>query len=435
MRRGYAILDFETTGFSPARNDRIIEVGAIYMDPDFRIDGGIETLVNPQRDVGPTHVHGITAREVFDAPTFDQVAPALLKLLDGRVVVGHNIAFDLRFLTAELEREGYEVPDIVAIDTMQIARTLLQEDPPPSFKLHDLGQHLGFGIKEVFDFVNLEQRPAHSAFGDSLVTAFVLSHLARNSSRSNYWISHLDAAESLSWPEYFQVEVEAKRRIDQSTETANQPVSDTLGSITDVLTALGAEAPSREKTAEYSGYLDHALTDRILDASEIETLVKTALKLGLDSVTLGSLHRGYFDEVVRAAWSDGVLTAEEHTDIVGLSEILGIDGDSLRSALQSHTRPMDSSIPSVTVAEPLNETVIVIPPGSIVVLTGEMTVDRVQAENKIIALGHAIGNNVTKKTTIVIAADPYTQSGKAKKARGYGIPVVGEVEGFQLIGI
>src|SRR6218665_3448663 len=154
MRRGYAVLDFETTGLAPARGDRVLEVGAIYMDPNFNIDGGIETLVNPQRDVGPTRVHGITARDVLDAPTFDRVAPGLLDMLDGRVIVGHNISFDLRFLVAELEREGYIVPDFVAIDTLQVARTLLKSSPPPSYKLHDLAGHLGYDIAELFDYVD-----------------------------------------------------------------------------------------------------------------------------------------------------------------------------------------------------------------------------------------------------------------------------------------
>ena len=72
--------------------------------------------------------------------------------------------------------------------------------------------------------------------------------------------------------------------------------------------------------------------------------------------------------------------------------------------------------------------------GSILVLTGEMSVERSLAEARILALGFLLGANVTKKTALVIAADPYTQSGKAKKARAYGIPVVGEADGFRLIG-
>ena len=449
MRRGYAVLDFETTGFSPKHGDRIIEIGAVYMDPELRIDGGLESLVNPQRDVGPTRVHGITAKDVFDAPTFDQVAPALLKMLDGRVIVGHNVSFDLRFLTAELEREGYEVPDYVAIDTMQVARTLFRQEPPASFKLHDLSGHMGFDIESVFEHAGLEQRPEHSAFGDALVTAFVLSRLEQKSAGSNFWRSHLDSAALTKWPEYYPVEVEAKRRGDETRESSRPTgqMTKTSGrSIADVLQALGADAPTPSVTSHYSSLLDGALADRVLDTDEVDALVQKATDLGLDSVTLGSLHRGHFDGVIREAWSDGVLTEEERADILILAELLGIDDDSLKSALQGDN--FRSRIPLAGVGQPALSSnsepspamenqadgIGALGVGGVVVLTGEMTIERNQVEARILALGFAVGANVTKKTVLVIAADPYTQSGKAKKARAYGIPVLGQDDGFSLIG-
>lgn len=442
MRRGYAVLDFETTGFSPKTGDRVIEIGAVYLDPDLRIDGGLETLVNPQRDVGPTRVHGITARDVFDAPTFDKVAPVLLEMLDGRVIVGHNVSFDLRFLTAELEREGYEVPDYVAIDTMQVARTLLREDPPASFKLHDLGAHYGLSIERVFEHVGLEGRPEHSAFGDALVTAFLLGRLEQESRNAAYWKSHLDSAEAVKWPEYYPVETDAKRRGETREEIFASPApaspsashakhaATQSASVSDVLRALGAEVPSRGVTSRYSDLLDAVLTDRVLDADEVDALVQKAQELGLESVTLGSLHRGYFDEAVREAWSDGVLTEEERADILLLAELLGIDDDSLRAALEQQRTEVSTTAAGTAVAtDPAG-----LEAGSILVLTGEMSVERSLAEARILALGFLLGANVTKKTALVIAADPYTQSGKAKKARAYGIPVLGEADGFRLIG-
>lgn len=446
MRRGYAVLDFETTGLSPKRGDRILEVGAVYMNADLTIDRGIETLVNPQRDVGPTHVHGVTARDVFDAPTFDQIAPALLDMLDGRVIVGHNISFDLRFLVAELEREGYEVPEIVAIDTMQVARTLLKQDPPPSFKLHDLSAHLGYGIREVFDHVGLDQRPEHSAFGDALVTAYVLGDLQRKSCTSAFWTDHLDRAERLTWPERYPVDVAAKRRGEQPLEESALAQTRTTaapaggGTIAAVLTALGARTPAAPATAAYTGLLDAALQDRVLDAREVDALVESASVLGLDTVTLGSLHRGHFDGVVRAAWGDGVLSDHERADILRLAELLGIDDDSLRDALCGEGQLAASSSPppvpaSVVAANGVPGTnTATVPPGGVVVLTGALTVERDHVEARLVSLGYVIGANVTKKTALLIAADPYTQSGKAKKARLYGVPVLGESEGLGLLG-
>lgn len=68
------------------------------------------SLVNPQRDLGPQHIHGIQAREVLDAPTFADIVGDLAARLAGRIVVAHNLAFDTRFLVAEYNRIGASVP-------------------------------------------------------------------------------------------------------------------------------------------------------------------------------------------------------------------------------------------------------------------------------------------------------------------------------------
>src|ERR687886_2108778 len=84
-----AVLDVETTGLSP-RTDRIVELGVVLLDDRGEVEAEFETLINPGRDVGPTHLHGIRAADVAEAPSFAEVAPYLRSLLSGRVVVAHN---------------------------------------------------------------------------------------------------------------------------------------------------------------------------------------------------------------------------------------------------------------------------------------------------------------------------------------------------------
>lgn len=66
-------------------------------------------------------------------------------------------------------------------------------------------------------------------------------------------------------------------------------------------------------------------------------------------------------------------------------------------------------------------------PGCRVVLTGNMARPRDEWEALIMAAGLSVGG-MTKKTAVLIAADPASQSGKALKARDYGIPIVTETE-------
>ena len=96
--QGFAAIDMETTGLSP-RIDRVVEIAVIQLDRGLSPCGEFATLINPGRDIGATHIHRITARDVVGAPRFEQVAPMLLDLLRGRVIVAHNVQFDLDSFT------------------------------------------------------------------------------------------------------------------------------------------------------------------------------------------------------------------------------------------------------------------------------------------------------------------------------------------------
>ncbi len=123
---GFATIDFETTGLFPGRSDRAVEVAVVHSDADGTITGRWDTLINPGRDLGPQHIHRISGYEARQAPSFAEIAPRLLELLSGRVVVAHNASFDLRFLLAELARMGYRHgPEVVSLCTMQLAGRFL----------------------------------------------------------------------------------------------------------------------------------------------------------------------------------------------------------------------------------------------------------------------------------------------------------------------
>ena len=104
-----AIIDAETTGLNPYRHDRIVEVAAVVIRPDGETLREFVSLINPERDMGPTGLHGITAGDVLQAPRFGEVAPALLETLNGCVAIaGHNVRFDYSFLACEFERRSEE---------------------------------------------------------------------------------------------------------------------------------------------------------------------------------------------------------------------------------------------------------------------------------------------------------------------------------------
>jgi len=117
-----AIIDVETTGLFPLRHDRVVEVAAVVVEADGRIVREFVSLVNPERDIGPTSIHGLTAEDVLQAPQFGEIAGLLVETLQGTVALaGHNVRFDQQFMESEFSRIESPVPQCFAICTMQLA--------------------------------------------------------------------------------------------------------------------------------------------------------------------------------------------------------------------------------------------------------------------------------------------------------------------------
>jgi DNA polymerase III epsilon subunit family exonuclease len=161
-----AVLDFETTGLRVGKDDRIVEIGVVRVDPE---RGGrwsetrFETLVHPERGIPGrvVKIHGITDSMVRTAPRFEQVAPELVSLLEGAVVVGHNVTFDLAFLRRECRRKGVAAPVLgPVIDTLQVSR-------------HVFGFYR-CNLVSLAERMGIAHRRAHTALGDAETTLFVL---------------------------------------------------------------------------------------------------------------------------------------------------------------------------------------------------------------------------------------------------------------------
>ncbi|HNT98106.1 MAG TPA: 3'-5' exonuclease [Elusimicrobiales bacterium] len=118
----FSFLDVETTGLSP-RSARVCEVAAISFRGEERL-GSLAELVNPGGPIPAacSAIHGITDEMVKDSPSFGEIAPRLLAMLENTVIVGHNADFDIRFLRAECERVGLKFPGLPVVDTLAIAR-------------------------------------------------------------------------------------------------------------------------------------------------------------------------------------------------------------------------------------------------------------------------------------------------------------------------
>ena len=131
---------------------------------------------------------------------------------------------------------------------------------------------------------------------------------------------------------------------------------------------------------------------------------------------------------------DGVLTTEEMADLLEVADVLDLSSATIARTLQAPVRPVAGNPGAVrpVSGNPAAGRPGAVPPtfslapGDLIVLTGDMTRPRVEWERDLAHRGFTPWPAVTKKVRLVVAADPDTLSGKARKARDYGIPVVSE---------
>lgn len=184
---GFAVVDVEATGRSPWRH-RVVEVAVVLLDGALRPEAEFCTLLDPLGPVGPTHVHRIAQADVEGAPRFREIAPRLLELLAGRVLVGHHVTCDHAFLDREFARIGVPLPPVPLLCTMRLARA-------------HLPQARGFGLAACAEAAGLGRFPAHTALGDARATAELLRHcVGAPSCPPDDWAVPLREAARVPWP-------------------------------------------------------------------------------------------------------------------------------------------------------------------------------------------------------------------------------------------
>ena len=167
----FAVVDVETTGSGRQGDDRITEIAVVH------VRGGeahtaLEMLVNPQRPVTPfvERLTGIRWADLHERPTFPDIAEQVFDAMDGRVFVAHNVKFDWKFLSKELQNAIGKPLSGQKLCTVKMARRLVPHLARRN--LDTLAWHYDVSIIG-----------RHRAGGDARATARVLQHLLRDAHR------------------------------------------------------------------------------------------------------------------------------------------------------------------------------------------------------------------------------------------------------------
>lgn len=161
LNKNWLILDLETTGLNP-KTDQIIEIAAIRLGADGSRQE-YETLVNPGVKISPaiSQLTGITSEMTRTAPGLSEAAEPLLALMGDCLIVAHNAAFDVEFLTQGL---SLDIPRSRVVDTLEFAKILFP-------------QLTSYSLRSLIGCFGLNAAPSHRAIQDTLALEQLFVHL------------------------------------------------------------------------------------------------------------------------------------------------------------------------------------------------------------------------------------------------------------------
>jgi len=395
----WSVIDVETTGLWPSV-DRVVEIGLVRLSPCGEEIASWTTVIDPDRDVGASEIHGLTAGDLRGAPRFADVAPGFLAMIGGTRIAAHNARFDLAFLTHELDRAGasWGTPD--ALCTMiTTARLGLSGERRLSECCRDL---------------DIELIDAHCAISDARAASCLLACALGKLDRAP------DSLPAIA-PRFPAAPPPPSRT---RSEPPPPRMNQSLGSLAARVGVPSGLAASGIAASQYLDLLDRVLEDRRITDDEIRALAAVAQEWDLDVSTIAALNAAYLGGVWNLVLADGIVTDAERRDLVIVAELLGVPlEDPVELKPQRRASSCELAGKSVCFT------------GASVVTIRGIEPTRQDQERLARDAGMVVKDNVSGKLDILVVADPDSRSGKAKKADELGVRKMAEPVFWRALGV
>lgn len=418
----FAVIDLETTGFG----GEPVEIAIVLLDAAGAVAEEWATLVRPQSSISPmaTKVHGLRNDHLGEAPMFGDLLGEIDALLGGRIVVGHEVTFDLAHLAAAYRLAGHS-REWSAVCTRRMG---CDND------LQTEAAAIGYVPPEG---------TWHQALADARGTAAIFSAVLaverRNGRQTLDDISshHVELQALLGPP----LQPRRPRPVPPvAVLTRAQRAGTVVDGLAIVAAAIAQLPPPTLGTGDVNTYvaaLWDALADRRLTIDEVRHLTAVAAEHGL---TTGQLHEATvecFRRVARAAAADHIISTPEERDLAIVATILGLEDDVAAALLDEAVATARDS--KLSDAEPHRGALA---PGTRVVITGEIPytmggrpLTRASINTLAEHAGLVTKNAVSRNVDLVVLCDPASGSRKAEQARQRGIPIITIEPFLELLGV
>jgi DNA polymerase III epsilon subunit family exonuclease len=363
-------VDLETTGLFTNRCG-ILEVCLFNT-----IEGCFSTLVDVGQPIPAriTEINGIDRDMIVGMPMFSEIAAHVHDRIKDKIVVGHNVEFDLKFLFHGFLQAGIHPQTVKYICTCKAER---MKHGPTGNRLDECLRRRG--IRNIQN---------HRALEDVNLLRQLFTH--QMNERTKFKIDVFDVnkfhAITLREPEPM---------------FAPTPIKRTSHSLK-TFKSWGNKADN-SAISSFNQLIEHACQDRVFDTDEMRRLVEIGIEKKVAVQQLKTALRG----LIALYYKDGKISWDEFKDLEEVAKLFGFN----------------SSVFYPIIKE-------VVPELKVVCFTNELVVKGKDVDRYEILFPWAVCNgflpsdSVTKQTDIVVNCGTKTSvTGKIEKAISYGIDV------------
>ena len=152
----YCVVDIETTGLSKYR-DEIIEIGCVKVRNHLIVDE-FNILIKPTRPISSyiTSINGITNDMVKDGCSIEEAMIQFYDFVGEDIIVGHNVSFDMGFISHHAQKRLGLVFENIVMDTMKLARRNVKA--------------INYKLSTLCDYYGIKNKQAHRALSDVYAT-------------------------------------------------------------------------------------------------------------------------------------------------------------------------------------------------------------------------------------------------------------------------